>query len=48
MYTIEDGKGDRDGRPRVGCVGGVALEKEREWPEASDGVGETVRLKWLS
>ena len=44
LCTFEDNRG----RPHVGCVGRVALVKERETPEASEGVGETVRLKWLA
>jgi len=42
---LEDGRG---GRPQVGRVVREAPEKERETPETSEGVGETVRLKWLA
>ena len=42
---LEDGRG---GQPHVGRVDREAPEKEREAPGASEGVGETVRLKWLA
>ena len=44
MCTFEDNRG----RPHVGYVGRVLPAKERETTEASEGVGETVRLKWLA